>query len=171
MDKTDSDRLQPAYNKAVIGAGRKLCIPIAVSSDDIGKLEEIIKQGRILDRGERAFEQHAPLHLLFCRPWQGNQNLTLSEEGEERVRAYLPGVIGLDSVSMDNYSCSASALERTSVVGRITRKLESLASPRTATPLLSLMNREIQGSRQLTMPSVRTQLKNESLLLLSLHAF
>ncbi|MBK8973845.1 MAG: fumarate/nitrate reduction transcriptional regulator Fnr [Hahellaceae bacterium] len=155
MDKripTGSASLQQGCNQCSLS---KLCIPIAVSSDDIGKLEEIIKQGRILDRGEQAFEQHAPFTSCFAVRSGAIKTYTLSEEGEEQVTGfYLPGeVIGLDSVSMDYYSCSASALERTIICEIPLEKLESLASklPTLQHHFFQLMSKEIQGSRQLTM--------------------
>ncbi len=133
----------------------KLCLPIAVSSEDIDRLEGIIKQGRILDRGEHAFEQHSPFTSCFAVRSGAIKTFTLSEEGEEQVTGfYLPGeVIGLDSVSMDYYSCSASALERTSICEIPLEKLELLASelPALQHHFFQLMSREIQDSRQLTM--------------------
>jgi CRP/FNR family transcriptional regulator len=164
--------LQQGCNQCSLG---KLCLPIAVSNDDINKLESIIKQGRILDRGEHAFEQHSPFNSCFAVRSGAIKTFTLSEEGEEQVTGfYLPGeVIGLDSVSMEYYSCSASALERTSICEIPLEKLESLASelPTLQHHFFQLMSREIQDSRQLTMLlSKNTAEERIASLLLSLSA-
>lgn len=133
----------------------KLCIPIAVSTDDISRLEEVIRQARILDRGDRVFEQHTPFTSCFAVRSGAIKTFTLSEEGEEQVTGfYLPGeVIGLDSVSMDSYSCSATALERTSVCEIPLDRLENLATeiPTLQHHFFQLMSKEIQDSRHLTM--------------------
>ena len=133
----------------------KLCIPIAVSGEDIDKLEEIIRQGRMLSRGDYIFEQHTPFRSCFAVRSGAIKTFTLSEEGEEQVTGfYLPGeIIGLDSVSMDQYSCSAVALERTSVCEIPLDKFEDLATrvPGLQHHFFLLMSKEIQESRQLSM--------------------
>ncbi|WLQ11585.1 fumarate/nitrate reduction transcriptional regulator Fnr [Hahella aquimaris] len=133
----------------------KLCIPIAVGAEDIDRLEEIIRQGKMLNRGEYIFEQHTPFRSCFAVRSGAIKTFTVSEEGEEQVTGfYLPGeIIGLDSVSMEKYSCSAVALERTSVCEIPLEKFEDLASdiPSLQHHFFSLMSKEIQESRQLTM--------------------
>ncbi len=133
----------------------KLCIPIAVESDQIEQLEEIIKQGRMLSRGDYIFEQHSPFKSCFALRSGAIKTFTLSEEGEEQVTGfYLPGeIIGLDSVSMDNYSCSAVALERTSVCEIPLDRFEDLSTriPSLQHHFFGLLSSEIQQSRQLSM--------------------
>ncbi len=133
----------------------KLCIPIAVEADDIDRLEEIIRQGRILSRGDYIFEQQTPFKSCFAVRSGAIKTFTVSEDGEEQVTGfYLPGeMIGLDSVSMDEYSCSAVALERTTVCEIPLAKFEELSAqiPRLQHHFFSLMSKEIQESRQLTM--------------------
>jgi len=133
----------------------KLCIPIAVGSDEIYRLEEIIKQGRMHSRGDYIFEQHAKFRSCFAVRSGAIKTFTLSKEGEEQVTGfYLPGeIIGLDSVSMDSYSCSAVALERTSVCEIPLDRFEDLSTriPSLQHHFFSLLSKEIQESRQLSM--------------------
>ena len=133
----------------------KLCLPIAVSHDEIDRLEDIIKQGRVVNRGEHIFNQSAPFSSCFAVRSGAIKTYVLSEEGEEQVTGfYLPGeIIGLDSINTDSYSCSAKALERTSVCEIPLDKLENLATqiPTLQHHFFHLMSREIQDSRQLSM--------------------
>lgn len=133
----------------------RLCIPIAVSADEINKLEEIIRQGRMHSRGDYIFEQHSSFKSCFAVRSGAIKTFTLSEEGEEQVTGfYLPGeIIGLDSVSMESYSCSAVALERTSVCEIPLDQFESLSAriPSLQHHFFLLLSKEIQESRQLSM--------------------
>lgn len=151
----------------------KLCIPIAVQSDEIEELEEIIRQGRIHPRGDYIFEQHTPFKSCFAVRSGAIKTFTLSEEGEEQVTGfYLPGeIIGLDSVSMESYACSAVALERTSVCEIPLDRFEELSTriPRLQRHFFMLMSKEIQESRQLsTLLSKNTAEERIASLLLSL---
>ena len=133
----------------------KLCIPIAVQTEEIDELEEIIRQGRIHPRGDYIFEQHSSFNSCFAVRSGAIKTFTLSEEGEEQVTGfYLPGeIIGLDSVSMENYSCSAVALERTSVCEIPLSRFEELSTRIHSLQhhFFMLMSKEIQESRQLSM--------------------
>lgn len=133
----------------------KLCLPIAVNQEEIERLEDIIKQGRILNRGDYTFKQGTPFTSCFAVRSGAIKTYSLSEEGEEQVNGfYLPGeIIGLDSINTNSYSCSAKALERTSVCEIPLDKLESLATqiPTLQHHFFQLMSREIQESRQLSM--------------------
>jgi len=133
----------------------QLCLPIAVNQEEIDRLEDIIKQGRILNRGEYIFKQGTPFASCFAVRSGAIKTYSLSEEGEEQVNGfYLPGeIIGLDSINTNSYSCSAKALERTSVCEIPLDKLESLATqiPTLQHHFFQLMSREIQESRQLSM--------------------
>ncbi|UZE96903.1 fumarate/nitrate reduction transcriptional regulator Fnr [Alkalimarinus alittae] len=132
-----------------------LCIPIAVNKDEIDRLEDLIKQGKTINRGDHIFKEHSPFKSLFAVRSGAIKTYSVTEDGEEQVTGfYLPGeIIGLDSTNTDSYSCSAKALERASVCEIPFSQLETLASkiPTLQHHFFSLMSKEIQGSRQLTM--------------------
>jgi CRP/FNR family transcriptional regulator len=132
-----------------------LCIPIAVNEEDIDHLEALIKQGKTLDRGDHIFKEHSTFGSLFAVRSGAIKTYSVTEDGEEQVTGfYLPGeIIGLDSTNTEAYSCSAKALERSSVCEIPFTQLEDLATkiPTLQHHFFSLMSKEIQGSRQLTM--------------------
>ena len=132
-----------------------LCIPIAVNKDEIDRLDDIIKQGKTINRGDHIFKEHSPFGSLFAVRSGAIKTYSVTEDGEEQVTGfYLPGeIIGLDSTNTNVYSSSAKALERSSVCEIPFSQLEKLASkiPTLQHHFFSLMSKEIQGSRQLTM--------------------
>jgi CRP/FNR family transcriptional regulator len=132
-----------------------LCVPIAVRKNEIDRLEEIIKQGKTLNRNEHIFQEHSEFKSIFAVRSGAVKTYTISREGQEQVTGfYLPGeIIGLDSTNTKNYSCSAKALERSSVCEIPFNQLEHLATqiPTLQHHFFQLMSKEIQGCRQLTM--------------------
>ena len=151
----------------------KLCIPLAVSGEEMDRLDEVVRRGQIFDKGKRVFNQHETFTSCYAVRSGAIKTFTLSEEGEEQVTGfYLPGeVIGLDSVSTESYACSAVALERTSVCEIPLEQFEHLALeiPSLQHHFFALMSKEIQESRQLTtLLSKNTAEERIAALLLSL---
>jgi len=144
--------LSPSCNQCSLS---NLCLPIAVEQDDLYRLEEVVNQGRIVDRGELVFRQNDPFKSCFAVRGGAIKTYIVSKDGEEQVTGfYLPGeIIGLDSVNTDYYSCSAKALERSSLCEIPLDRLEELATriPSLQQHFFQLMSREIQNSQQLSM--------------------
>lgn len=132
-----------------------LCLPLAVDENDLDRLEDIIQQGRIFNRGEYIFEQSTPFRSCFAVRSGAIKTSILTESGEEQVTGfYMPGeLVGLDSMSSEAYACSARALERTSVCELPVDRLEELTSklPGLQHHFFHLMSQEIQGSHQLSI--------------------
>ncbi len=132
-----------------------LCLPLAVSQNDMESLEDVIKQGRVIDRGDHIFHEHSHFKSCFAVRSGSVKTYTISEDGEEQVTGfYLPGeIIGMDSMTTDAYSCSAKALEKSSVCEIPFEQFEQLATkiPSLQHHFFQLMSKEIQESRKLSM--------------------
>ncbi len=132
-----------------------ICLPMAVNHDDLYRLEAVVTPGKIFDRGELVFRQCDPFKSCFAVQGGAIKTYFVSEDGEKQVTGfYLPGeVIALDSVSADHYSCSAEALERSSLCEIPLNRLEELAAriPSLQHHFFQLMSREIQNSQQMSM--------------------
>lgn len=132
-----------------------VCLPIAVSEDDLYRLEAVVNQGETFDRGELVFSQHDPFRSCYAVQAGAIKTYFVSEDGEKQVTGfYLPGeVVALDSVNTDQYSCTAEALERSRVCEIPLDRLEELASriPSLQQHFFQLMSREIQSSQQMSM--------------------
>lgn len=150
-----------------------LCLPLAVSEGDLDRLEDVIQQGRIYNRGEYVFEQSTPFRSCFAVRSGAIKTSIVTENGDEQVTGFfLPGeLIGLDSMSTKSYACSAKALERTSVCELPLEHLDDLTHklPGLQHHFFHLMSQEIQSSHQLAlMLSKRTAEERIASLLLSL---
>lgn len=132
-----------------------LCLPIAVSHSEIDRLEDVIKQGKVLDRGEHIFQEHSPFRSCFAVRSGSFKTYVVTEDGEEQVTGfYLPGeIIGMDSTNTEAYSCSAKALEKSSICEIPFEQFEDLATkiPTLQHHFFQLMSKEIRESRQLSM--------------------
>ena len=94
-----------------------LCLPLAIEENDLDRLEDIVQQGRIFNRGEHIFDQSTPYRSCFAVKSGSIKTSTITENGEEQVTGFfMPGeLVGLDSIGSENYACHAKALERNSV--------------------------------------------------------
>ncbi len=132
-----------------------LCLPLALEDNDLDRLEDIVRQGRVFDRGEHIFDQSTPFRSCFAVRSGAVKTSIVTESGEEQVTGfYLPGeLIGLDSMSDNHYACTAQALERTNVCEFPVDKLEELTVklPDLQHHLYYLMSQEIRNSHQLAL--------------------
>lgn len=132
-----------------------LCLPLALEDNDLDRLEDIVRQGRVFDRGEHIFDQSMPFRSCFAVRSGAVKTSIVTESGEEQVTGfYLPGeLIGLDSMSDNHYACTARALERTNVCEFPVDKLEELTVklPDLQHHLYYLMSQEIRNSHQLAL--------------------
>ncbi len=132
-----------------------LCLPLAVSDEDLGRLEDIVLQGRIYNRNELVFEQGQTFRSCFAVRSGAVKSYVISENGEEQVTGfYLPGeLVGLDSMGSDRYACTAQALERTSVCELPVTNLEVLTQklPGLQHHFFQRMSQEIQNSHHLSL--------------------
>jgi len=132
-----------------------VCLPAAVSQGELHRLESAVNPGQMFDRGELVFRQCDPFKSCFAVQGGAIKTYFVSEDGEKQVTGfYLPGeVIALDSVSTDHYSCSAEALERSSLCEIPLNHLEDLAAqiPSFQQHLFQLMSREIRNSQQMSI--------------------
>lgn len=144
--------LNPSCNRCSLS---NLCLPLAVNQQDMERLEDVVQQGRTVDKGGHIFKQHEPFKSCYAVRSGAIKTYMVSEEGDEQITGfYLPGeIIGLDSMNAETYSCCAKALDRTSVCEIPFDKLEDLAAriPSLQHHFFQLMSKEIQESHQLSM--------------------
>ena len=132
-----------------------ICLPLAVSDDQLDELENIMSRGRPLKRGEHLFRAADPFESVFAVRTGAIKTYTLSEDGEEQVTGfYLPGeIVGMDGISTAHHASSAKTLDSSSVCEIPFAKLEELSAriPSLQHHFFSLMSREIQADRELHM--------------------
>ncbi|HEX4974569.1 MAG TPA: fumarate/nitrate reduction transcriptional regulator Fnr [Pseudomonadales bacterium] len=132
-----------------------ICLPIAVSKDELVQLDEIIKRGRPLKKGEHAFNAGEAFRSVYAVRSGSLKTYTVSEDGEEQVTGfYLAGeVLGMDGINTNKHTNSAKALESSAICEIPFERLESLSSkiPSLQRHFFQLMSKEIQSDQQLIM--------------------
>ena len=106
-----------------------LCLPLSLNLEDMDALDEIVKRGRPLKKGEFLFRQGDTFDSVYAVRSGALKTFSLSDTGEEQLTGFhLPSeLVGLSG--MDTTAEAASALAE---VDRIERELKERA--RTAPP-------------------------------------
>jgi len=134
---------------------RSLCLPFGLESDAMNKLDEIIKRPRPLQRFQRLYHPGDEFRNIYVVRSGSIKTYTSISNGEQQITGFhLPGeLIGLDGVSSDEYSCTAEALETTSVCELPFSRLESLSTqlPGLQRQLHRLMSKELLAEQHLLL--------------------
>jgi CRP/FNR family transcriptional regulator, anaerobic regulatory protein len=150
-----------------------LCLPIALSADEITQLDEIVKRGRPLNKGDHLFREGAEFTSVFAVRSGSFKAYSITDDGNEQVTGfYLPGeIMGMDGLSSMNHCSSAVALETSSVCEIPFANLSSLSAqlPSLQQRFFQIMGREIaKDQRMLTLLSKNSAEERVGALLLSI---
>lgn len=130
-----------------------LCLPIALNTAEIDQLDEIVKRGRPLNKGEHLFRQAEPFHAVYAVRSGSFKAYATSDDGTEQVTGfYLPGeIIGMDGISNLKHCSSAIALETSTVCEIPFNRLEELSSqmPSLQRRFFQVMGKEIAKDQQM----------------------
>jgi len=130
-----------------------LCLPIAVGSEDIARIDNIINRTRPIDKGGHIFNQGDDFKSVYAVRSGAIKTYSISSSGKEQINGfYLPGeIFGMDGISDFSHMSSAIAIERSSVceipygaLGQLSGELPSLQRH-----FMQLMSREIANDQQL----------------------
>ncbi len=152
-----------------------LCLPITLDAGEINQLDEIVKRGRPLKRGDALYRQGEKFTSVFAVRSGSVKSFQTALDGEERVTGlYLPGeILGMGGISSMQYDNTAVALETASVCEIPFHLLEELSVkiPSLQGRFFRLMSQEItKDQKMLTMVSTNTAEERVSALLLSISA-
>ena len=132
-----------------------LCLPISLNMEDMDALDEIVKRGRPLKKGEFLFRQGDAFGSVFAVRSGALKTFSLSDGGEEQITGFhLPSeLVGLSGVAGERYPVSAQALETTSVCEIPFERLDDLALqlPQLRRQLMRIMSREIRDDQQMML--------------------
>lgn len=96
---------------------RELCLPVGLAPDDMQKLDSLVAQRRAVPRGGTLFRTGDRFdHVYAIRTGFFKTGVTL-EDGREQVTGFqMTGeLLGLDGISTDAHTVSATALEDSTV--------------------------------------------------------
>ncbi|ARU88683.1 fumarate/nitrate reduction transcriptional regulator Fnr [Pseudomonas sp. M30-35] len=132
-----------------------LCLPLSLNLEDMDALDEIVKRGRPLKKGEFLFRQGDSFGSVFAVRSGALKTFTLSDSGEEQITGFhLPSeLIGLSGMDAEVYPVSALALETTSVCEIPFERLDDLTAqlPQLRRQLMRIMSREIRDDQQMML--------------------
>ncbi|AYC32647.1 fumarate/nitrate reduction transcriptional regulator Fnr [Pseudomonas cavernae] len=132
-----------------------LCLPLSLNFEDMDSLDEIVKRGRPLKKGEFLFRQGDAFGSVFAVRAGSLKTFSLSDDGEEQLTGFhLPSeLVGLSGMDSEHYPVSAQALETTSVCEIPFERLDELAAelPQLRRQLMRVMSREIRDDQQMMM--------------------
>lgn len=132
-----------------------LCLPLSLNLEDMDALDQIVKRGRPLKKGEFLFRQGDTFDSVFAVRAGALKTFTLSDGGEEQITGFhLPSeLVGLSGVDSESHPVSAQALETTSICEIPFERLDELAVllPVLRRQLMRIMSREIRDDQQMML--------------------
>jgi len=151
----------------------ELCLPIALDASEISRLDEIVKRGRALSKGDYLYREGDPFTAVYAIRAGSFKTFRTSVDGMEQVTGlYLPGeILGMDGISSNRHGSSAVALETGSFCEIPFHQLEDLSVriPSLQGRFFRLMGQEIVKDQQmLTLVSSNAAEERVASLLLSI---
>ncbi|QIB64498.1 fumarate/nitrate reduction transcriptional regulator Fnr [Kineobactrum salinum] len=151
----------------------RICLPLAVNSGDLARLESIIERSRPLQKGELLYREKTPFQSIYAVRSGALKGFCGTRDGKEQVTGfYLPGeVLGMDGISNGHHASSALALETSAICEIPFDSLQRLSAslPGLQRHLFQLMSREITEDQLLiTLLGKNTAEERVATLLLSI---
>lgn len=132
-----------------------LCLPLSLNLDDMDALDQIVKRGRPLKKGEFLFRQGDTFGSVYAVRSGALKTFNISDGGEEQLTGFhLPSeLVGMSGMDADAYPVSAQALETTSVCEIPFERLDELSVqlPQLRRQLMRVMSREIRDDQQMML--------------------
>jgi CRP/FNR family transcriptional regulator len=130
-----------------------LCLPLSLELEDMDALDNIVKRGRPLRKGEYLFHQGDDFNSVYAVRSGALKTFSLSDGGEEQITGFhLPSeLVGLSGMDTQAYPVSAQAQETTSVCEIPFERLDELSVrlPQLRRQLMRVMSREIRDDQQM----------------------
>ncbi|MAT92434.1 MAG: Crp/Fnr family transcriptional regulator [Halioglobus sp.] len=124
-----------------------LCLPLALESDDVRQLDEIIQRGKPLQKGEYLYREGDEFRSVYAVRSGTLKAYKTTDDGREQVTGfYFPGeILGMDGISNNMHASSARALETAAICEIPFTSLEKLSAsmPSLQRHFFALMSREI----------------------------
>ena len=133
----------------------ELCLPHGLNAEEMTKLESLVRQNKPLHKGDQLFRSGDPLTTLYAVRSGSIKLFTNSDNGDEQIIGfYLPGeIVGLDGFDSLTHSCSAVALETSSLCNFPYTQLMDVCKtiPALQDQMFRVMGREISHENRLLL--------------------
>ena len=130
-----------------------VCLPIAVSGDELLRLDQLIERRRPIARHDHIYRANDAFVSLYAVRSGAVKSYCLTADGEEQcVGFHLPGeIFGLDGVGDGRHRSAAIALESAAICALPFDHVKQMATPlpNVQAHLMRLMSREIADDQHL----------------------
>ncbi|OGT82727.1 MAG: hypothetical protein A3H91_16445 [Gammaproteobacteria bacterium RIFCSPLOWO2_02_FULL_61_13] len=132
-----------------------LCLPHGISKADMEKLDAMVRKSKPIAKGAVLFRAGEPLDSLYLVR-SGSLKVQLqTESGDEQIIGFfLPGeLMGLDALGTHHHTCTAKALEISSICNLPYDELSDICShvPALHESLMRLIGMEITAEQELLL--------------------
>lgn len=178
-DAGDNIVLKPCIHDFQVNCGNcrlnSICLPLALESDDIEQLDNIIERSKPLQKNQHLYREGDTFKSVFAVRSGAMKAYKTTDDGREQVTGfYFPGeILGMDGISNNLHASSAKALETSAVCEIPFTSLEKLSAmmPTLQRHFFQLMSREITEDQQLiTLLSKNSADERVASLMLSISA-
>lgn len=125
----------------------ELCLPAGIDREGLERLDNTVRDKRVLDRGKTLFRQGDGFHALYVVRSGSLKTYVENAAGDLQVLGFhLPGeIVGVDGLTNDRYLCGAEALERSSICELPYTQLQHVVSevPSLHRQLMRVISREV----------------------------
>ena len=132
-----------------------LCLPAALDEGEVGRLDELVKRARPLQRNQRIYEIGEQFASIYAVRSGAIKAFSIDENGEEQlIGFYLPGeLFGFDDIYSDQHVNSAKALETSAICELPFNQIATLSAqlPNLQNHMYRVMSGEIQADQQLQL--------------------
>lgn len=129
-----------------------ICLPVALSESDIGRLDAIVHHRKPLHKGDHLFFEGDAFQAVYAVRTGCIKTYKTGEDGEEMVTGfYFPGeIFGAEGIVSQCHTVSAQALETSALCAIPFAKLEKLSSeiPELMHRFYEVMSHEIVQDQQ-----------------------
>jgi CRP/FNR family transcriptional regulator len=96
---------------------QQLCLPAGIDTEELQRLDAIVRRRRPVERGERLFRTGDRLGAVYVARDGAFKTVSVNEDGDEQVVGFhLPGeLMGLDALGTGAHRCEAIALTTANV--------------------------------------------------------
>jgi CRP/FNR family transcriptional regulator len=171
------DGLKPCTHDYQVNCGNcrlsSICLPLALESDDIQQLENIVQRSKPMQKGQYLYREGDEFQSVFAVRSGTLKAYKTTDDGREQVTGfYFPGeILGMDGISKNTHASSATTLETSAICEIPFSALSELSSlmPNLQRHFFQLMSREITEDQLLiTLLSKNSAEERVAALLLSI---
>jgi len=130
-----------------------LCLPLALDSSSLDRLDKVIERGRPIHKNKYIFHGGDPFRAVYAIRSGAVKSFCISDDGSEQVTGfYLPGeIFGWDGIDNNTHSNTATTLETTALCEIPFTRFEEISRtmPILQKHFMRLMAKELTSDQEL----------------------